>query len=219
MARWGMVVDLRRCIGCETCSSACSQSNQISPSFWRKIFDCGIAENADGQRLFLPKSCMHCDTAPCLEVCPTGATFQRADKIIDISYEKCIGCSYCILACPYDVRVIFRNKNKFEQDNSMIRSRPGADPVDRKGVCTKCNFCASIIDSGLRRGLEPGKDEAATPVCVNSCSSDALKFGDLNDPDSSISKFIQDNKAIRLNEKQGTSPAVYYLVEDKWIIK
>jgi phenylacetyl-CoA:acceptor oxidoreductase subunit 1 len=216
MSRWGMVIDLRKCIGCNTCSAACSQSNNIPNYFWRKVNDCGISGNSDSQRLFLPMSCMHCSEAPCLEVCPTTATFRRPDGIVDINHKLCVGCGYCILACPYKARAIFHHGSNFDNHNELQKRAINDSDVDRIGVCTKCNFCLPIIDSGLARGQSPGNDPEASPMCVISCSSNALYFGDLDDPNSMVSKLIQENKTTRLHEQLGTAPSVYYIQIPGW---
>jgi len=198
--RWGMVIDLRKCIGCGACALVCGQVNKMPTNLWRRVFDCGISETPERQRTCLPMSCMHCSKAPCHEVCPTAATFRRDDGIIDINYELCIGCGYCMVACPYMARsIVFQN----EYDSG----------ADRIGVCSKCNFCLPRIDSGLVKGLKPGLDSEASPMCVVSCAADALCFGNLDDPDSAVAQLIRENKAVSLQEELGTDPAVYYLVD------
>ncbi|MDL2121675.1 MAG: 4Fe-4S dicluster domain-containing protein [Deltaproteobacteria bacterium] len=213
MARWGMVIDLRKCIGCKACTVVCEETNQVPPNRWRRVNDCGISEYPERQRLFLPMSCMHCGEPPCLEVCPTTATYRRPDGIVDINYELCVGCGYCILACPYQARTIFHDESNFETGTKL--QKPGlADPnIDRIGVCTKCNFCLPRVDAGLAKGLQPGLDPEASPACVISCSANALNFGDLDEPDSVVSRLIRENKTARLQEELGTDPSVYYIVD------
>ncbi len=213
--RWVMVIDLRKCVGCGTCTAVCSHTNKMPINTWRKVFDCGISDPPERQRLILPMSCMHCTEAPCQEVCPTTATYYRPDKIVDIKYELCVGCGYCIVACPYHSRTIIFNK-KYNYDaeatsQELDKTSPNHDHI---GICKKCNFCLPRVDAGLVSGLQPGLDPEATPMCVNSCSSEALYFGDLDDPASNVSQLIRVNKTIRLQEELGTDPSVYYIVND-----
>jgi phenylacetyl-CoA:acceptor oxidoreductase subunit 1 len=203
MAHWGMVIDLRKCIGCRACAIACKQTNEVPLDCWRRVVDCGISEPPERQRTFLPMSCMHCNEPPCLEVCPSGATYRRPDGIVDIQHELCVGCGYCIVACPYQARAV------------IVDPEPDAtSPVlDHIGAATKCNFCLPRVDDGLAQGLRPGLDAEATPACVVACSANALHFGDLDDPDSEVSWLIRENGTARLQEELGTDPSVYYVVE------
>lgn len=213
MTRWGMVIDLRNCIGCKACSVVCKQTNQVPPESWRRIVDGGVSAATDRQRTFVPMSCMHCGEPPCLDVCPTNATYQRHDGIVASNYELCIGCGYCVVACPYLSRtIIFRNEFVLDPEVSLELTTAATNP-DRVGVATKCNFCTPRVDAGLAQGLQPGLDAEATPACVLSCSAQALHFGDLDDPDSVVSQLIRENKTVRLQEEVGTDPAVYYIVE------
>jgi phenylacetyl-CoA:acceptor oxidoreductase subunit 1 len=211
--RWGVVIDLRKCIGCRACTIVCRQTNRLPRDAWRQVVDGGISEYPDRQRMFLPMSCMHCSEAPCLEVCPTTATYRRADGVVDIHDELCVGCGYCILACPYMARtVVTLDKIGYKVDT--ISQEPDVAPVDLDliGVCTKCNFCLPRVQAGLGQGLTPGLDPEASPSCTISCSAKALHFGDLDDPDSVVSQLIQENSTVRLQEELGTDPSVYYIV-------
>jgi phenylacetyl-CoA:acceptor oxidoreductase 27-kDa subunit len=202
-----MVIDLRRCFGCRTCSVACAQQNRTPDKFWRRVEELGVTASDQRQRFFLPISCMHCQNPACESVCPTGATFRRDDGIVDIDAGRCIGCGYCILACPYRVRTIFYEHLDFESKEQAPRG-------DREGTCTKCTFCRERIDSGLAEGLLPGEDAQATPACVVSCSAEALTFGDLNDPHSRVSRLIRENRTMRMNPDCLTEPSIYYLVPE-----
>lgn len=207
MARWGMVIDLRQCIGCEVCSITCKQSNEVPMNTWRTVYNTGMNATTDRKRISVPVHCMHCEKPSCLYVCPTTATFKRGDGIVDINYDLCIGCGYCIVACPYQVRTIM--------DIEMLIERPNVNDTNGQipqGVCSKCDFCVSKIESGILRGLHPGEDTEATPECVVSCTSNAIFFGDFDDPDSKVSTLIKNHSTARIQEKQGTDPHIYYIL-------
>lgn len=213
--RWTMVIDLRMCVGCGACSAACSQTNNVQLNMWRRVFDCGMNGQPEGQRMLLPMSCMHCNKAPCKEVCPTAATYSRPDKTIDIKYDLCIGCGYCIVACPYHARTIVFNENdNYDAEITSRESERFNSNSNNIGVSKKCNFCLSRVDKGLKDGLKPGIDSEASPMCVNTCSSEALYFGDLDDPNSKVSCLIRENKTVRLQEELGTDPSMYYIIND-----
>ncbi len=211
MTRYVMVADLRRCVGCQTCTAACKETNATPPGVqWRKVLDIEAGQYPDVRRIFLPTGCQHCDEPPCLEVCPSTATQKRRDGIVTIDDDLCIGCAYCAVACPYEAR--------FKVDRAEYAY--GAQPMDNErarlaeekiGVATKCTFCAGRIDAGMAAGKVPGIHPEATPACVNSCISGALRFGDMDDPDSAVSRLIADNQWFRMHEDQGTGPGFYYL--------
>ena len=204
MPRWAMIIDLRKCVGCETCIETCRQINKSPPGpAWRKLIEHRMEGNPGGRHLFLTMSCMHCEMPTCLEVCPTGATYRRPDGIVDINLDLCMGCGSCVVACPYQARSIAKNDIMPEEITGKNK--------DRIGICTKCNFCLQYIDSGLEQGLKPGSDPEATPRCVRFCLAEALYFGDLDDHESAVSKLIRDNKVVRMLEELGTNPSVYYI--------
>lgn len=213
MSRWGMVVDLRKCVGCQTCTIACKQTNYTPPKiFWRWVADVEVGAYPDVQRLFVPMGCQHCTDAPCFDVCPTTATYKRADGIVDINYDLCIGCGYCIVACPYLARnIVFEQMGYYEA--GLIPPEQVMAHPDRIGVATKCNFCLPRVDAGLQRGLKPGVDPDASPVCTGSCIANALHFGDFDDPNSSVSRMVRENSVARMSEELGTDPFLYYIVE------
>ena len=176
----------------------------------RWVDDLGIEGNPHQQRLFIPVSCMHCEEPTCLEVCPTTATYQRADGVVGVDEERCIGCGYCIVACPYQVRKIY----SWGLDQHQEGSAEVHDRENRKGVCLKCSFCNLRLDLALQNGLKPGEDQAVTPACVNTCTAGALSFGDLDDPESHVSKLLRDNQIACLQDSLGTRPRIYYIVPD-----
>jgi phenylacetyl-CoA:acceptor oxidoreductase 27-kDa subunit len=196
------------------CVVACGEVNKITSNYWRKVFDCGVSQDERRQRLYLPMNCMHCENPPCLQVCPTTATYQRVDGIVAIDYDKCIGCGYCILACPYHARtILFLNEYNLEAQTTFNTTGPPVSFPDYIGVSSKCTFCKDRIDQGLKKGLIPGKDPEASPACFVHCPSKAIYFGDLNDSESEISQLLIGNWSFRLQEEIGTSPKIYYVIE------
>ncbi|MBI4593539.1 MAG: 4Fe-4S dicluster domain-containing protein [Candidatus Rokubacteria bacterium] len=210
MMRWGMVIDLRRCVGCQTCTIACKQEHALGPGLqWRFVADCETGEYPDVRRRFLPMQCMHCAEPPCVPVCPTGASRQRPDGIVWIAYEACVGCGYCAVACPYQARHVADGAaSYFDEPTPAERAR--AQP-QRRGVMTKCTFCQERVDAGRARGLTPGVAPEATPVCAVACIAGAIVFGDLDDPASLVSQRRATEGAVPLMSECGTEPSVYYV--------
>lgn len=202
--RWVMLVDLRKCIGCGKCRSVCSQLNNTP---WRKVIEKIEVHNSVIKRFYLSMACMHCANPPCMKVCPTKATFQRNDGIIDIKYDLCVGCGACIMACPYHARSIISREKLTMQDGRIL------EIPDRIGISSKCNFCRPVIDAGLAKGLRPGIDEEATPGCVTHCISGALQFGNYHDQDGELHKIILEHETVRLHEEMGTDPGVYFIID------
>jgi phenylacetyl-CoA:acceptor oxidoreductase subunit 1 len=211
MSRWGMLADLERCVGCQTCTAACRHANATSPAVqWRKVLDVETGAFPDVSRTFVPVGCQHCADPPCVHVCPTTATRQRPDGIVTIDYELCIGCAYCEVACPYQARFLV-HEPRYAYAAGAMRNETERQDDARLGVAQKCTFCIDRIDFGLERGLTPGLDPRATPACVNACIADALHFGDLDDPNSNVSRLLGEQKHFRMHEELGTAPNFFYL--------
>ncbi|MFC2064660.1 sulfate reduction electron transfer complex DsrMKJOP subunit DsrO [Chloroflexota bacterium] len=206
--QWAMVIDQSKCEGCGYCTLACRAHNDVSPDIsWNQIIRSG---NVDGKDTYITRPCMHCEKAPCVDVCMVGASYYRPDGIVMMDYDKCIGCRYCEAACPYDARSF--NWEAFTGPNPAVPDW-GMPEVPRRerGVVEKCSFCFQRIDRGLKLGLTPGVDEPATPACVVSCPGGSRIFGDLKDPESVVSKLIKERVSYQLRVDLGTSPRVYYL--------
>lgn len=213
MTHWVMVVDLRKCIGCGTCMHVCGQLNKVPPgSQWRRVAERTVEVNSEKNRLFVTTSCMHCNNPPCLDVCPSKATKHREDGIVYIDSDRCIGCHSCIVACPYDARSIPESNSFIEEAHGNCET-DGTQKDKIIGTSTKCDFCRERIDSGIKNGFNTGTDFEATPLCVYHCISEALYFGDLDDPTSEVSKLISGNKTVQLRDDLETNPSVYYLFD------
>lgn len=226
--RMGMVIDLDRCVGCQTCAMVCKIHNACPPkTWWNRVSTIGakthhaatLDKDGNPRMDFLPLSCQHCEDAPCQRVCPTGATYTSEDGTVLVDYEKCIGCRFCFSACPYGVRQFnwedpAKLKDGYIDDDYgyPFDYREGDDQrlvytKDRpKGVTEKCTFCAEYVAQGVQ------------PACVRACPQKARIFGDLDDPDSEVSKKIAAGDAVRLHEEYGTNPKVYYVVKDKEVL-
>lgn len=207
--RYGMAIDLRRCVGCEACTIACKQENHTPPGVaYAKVIKEEIGEYPYVRRRFLPVLCNHCENPPCVDVCPVGATWKREeDGIVVVDYDLCIGCRYCIAACPYGARYFDFGDNYHEPMDEFERQpspeygeyrvrAPNTSPI---GNVRKCTFCLHRLARGEQ------------PACVQTCMPRARIFGDLNDPESEISRLVAERRGFRLKEELGTEPSVYYL--------
>ena len=183
MTKLGIAINKTRCIGCQTCAHACKMQNNVPSGMrWNRVLTegCDVEDGALGEfpnlsRGYLPVACQHCENPACLRVCPTGATYKDDKGRVEVDYEKCIGCRMCMAACPYNARVFNWNDPKREPDFNYGDKDV---PVRGKGVVEKCTLCKERTDRG---------DE---PMCVVCCPTKARVFGDLDDPDSDISKEI-----------------------------
>jgi Fe-S-cluster-containing dehydrogenase component len=210
---WHMVIDLEECIGCGYCVRACQATNDVVDEAmrWNIVFP---ERTEDGTDFYMNRPCQHCQEAPCVRVCPVGATWVRPDGIVAMDYSRCIGCRYCEVACPYDVR-----RFNWKEPEGVNPYQPvwGEAEVERRprGVVEKCTFCVQRIDRGLANGFVPGVDAAATPACVDACPVGARIFGDLNDPHSPVSAYLRQHDTFRLREDWGTQPKVHYVRPQK----
>jgi len=205
---WGMLINLDLCIGCEYCQRACCASNDVlADEPWNVVLP---DKTSGGNTFFLSRPCLHCQNAPCVEVCPVKATYHREDGLVVMDYDRCIGCRYCQVACPYDAR---RFNWEARTDENPYVPAWGEPEVERRprGVVEKCTFCIHRIDAGLAKGLMPGEDREATPACVNICPVGARTFGNLMDPNSKVSQLIASNPTLRLRDDLGTDTSVYYI--------
>lgn len=218
--RYAMVVDLDRCIGCKTCTVLCKNHNaEPEGIWWNRVFASGASEYGtsvlvEGQpRMeFLPVSCQHCQNAPCEKVCPTGATYYDEETgSVLVDYERCIGCRYCMTACPYGVRQFnwgetaeiktaegetysYGYPDEFRKDGRLVYT-----PKRPEGVVEKCTFCAQYTSQGI------------APACCSGCPGNARIFGDLDDPESEINQYLEGKETFTLAPEQNTDPRVFYI--------
>lgn len=221
--RWGMAIDLDRCTGCGACVTACHAENNIPVTdeasaargrtdHWIRIDRYYEGEFPDIRVKYMPVMCQHCDDAPCEPVCPVYATYQSADGLNVQVYNRCIGTRYCANNCPYSVRFFTWSDAEWAEPLSL-QLNPDVS-VRPRGVMEKCTFCIQRIkrartDAALdKRPLEDGDVQ---PACVQSCPAEAMVFGDLNDPESEVSRLSHSGRSSRLLEDLGTKPKVFYL--------
>lgn len=200
--RYGMVIDLKRCVGCNACVVACKAENFTPPgTFFTRVLTREYGDFPATMKEFWPILCNHCADPACVKACPTGATSQREDGIISIDYHKCVGCRYCMMACPYRVRFYFSRRENYYGDGGSTPYEELAGKIKdyQTGTVIKCNFCLDRVEKGLE------------PACVRTCITGARKFGDLNDPNSEVSILIRSRGGFQLLPEKGTDPSVYYL--------
>lgn len=206
-----MVIDLNKCLGCLTCVIACEVQNFLQGINWGKVKDFEDGEYPNVRRTILPMLCMHCEEPACVKVCPTEATLRREDGIVLIDFEKCIGCRLCMIACPYESRTYSERVELPIPLSILGKEIRSKHQMLKDRTVSKCTFCAHRIDRAKETGKVVGKDPEVTPMCVNTCVGDARYFGDLDDPESDVSKIVKSGKAFVLYEEAKTSPSVYYI--------
>ncbi len=206
--QWVMLIDLAKCDGCGKCTEGCNEEHFVPEGQeWIKVYK--IQDDFGGE-FFLPRPCMHCENAPCLNVCPVGAAYRKNDGVILVDHDRCIGCRYCMSACPYDARSFNWGEPNHTPEELAHTYSPEAPWPHRKGTVEKCMFCAHHMQEGR------------LPVCVEACTkemgSGAIYFGDLREDAVSngvetipLSKTLREKGGFRFKEELGTRPRVFYL--------
>jgi molybdopterin-containing oxidoreductase family iron-sulfur binding subunit len=201
--QWAMVIDLARCDGCKECTKACQTTHFTGDQEWIQVFE---VQDESGNTVFIPRPCMQCENAPCLNVCPVGATFRNENGTVLVNHDICIGCRFCMAACPYGARSFNWGEPENPPGASLATYSPEFPVPHRKGTVEKCMFCA--------HDAEVGK----LPACVTACPMSAIWFGDLvrdiatNGLETAqLSWLLSSRNAFRLKEELGTKPRVWYL--------
>jgi molybdopterin-containing oxidoreductase family iron-sulfur binding subunit len=220
--KWSMVIDVSKCVGCHACTLGCVAENKLPPGVvYRPVLEEEIGTYPNVSRRFLPRPCLQCQNPPCVPVCPVKATYANEQGVVVVDYNLCIGCRYCLAACPYSARTAdfgdFYTKGTPEAAGKIVGrkaaaggyetlpateygkqwpKRGHASPV---GNARKCHFCLHRVAVGM------------LPMCVTTCLGRATFFGNRNDPDSLIAAQLGSPRIFRLKEELGTEPAVYYL--------
>jgi molybdopterin-containing oxidoreductase family iron-sulfur binding subunit len=222
VALWGMVIDLDRCTGCQACVFACKAENNVpavgEPEAnkqrvisWMQVLTDTEEAHGEEKTRFIPRPCLQCDDPPCTKVCPVYATYRNSEGIVAQIYARCIGCRFCMAACPYNA--------KFFNWHTYQKEAPGQNPdvsLRPKGVVEKCTFCHHRLQKARaqalteKRELDPREYNTA---CAQACPAQAIVFGDLSDPASEVSKLARSPRAFKLQESLGTKPKVIYLTE------
>mgnify|MGYP000432421912 CR=1 FL=1 len=194
---YGMLIDLKKCVGCHACAVACKEAHGTPPGITRshvkREFE---GEYPDATMHIVPMLCMHCENPPCVEACPTeGATYKREDGIVVVDKEKCIGCKSCMEACPYGARYLVQSEDGYfgselnEYESVAYENMP-------KMTVDKCDFC-----------IEHSGDGKPDPVCVKACMAEARLFGDLDE----MKKLVAERGGEAYLPEEGTEPRVFYL--------
>jgi Fe-S-cluster-containing dehydrogenase component len=228
MPRWGMVIDLGKCSACQACAVACQSENNVpcvSPQeaergralSWISVLPELEGKYPSARMRPAPLPCLHCDNPPCIRVCPVKATAITPEGIVRQIFPRCIGCRYCTNACPYTRRVFNWFKPEFPGDlqealNPDVSVRP-------KGVVEKCTLCHHRLQKARDQARAENRKLAEgeyLPACVEVCPSGAMYFGDLEDPQSTVSVLSRSRRAYRLLEELGTKPKVIFLAQGEW---
>lgn len=223
--KWGMAVDVNKCIGCQACVLACQAENNVALNLrdayernrvisWIRVERYWEGEYPNVKARYIPIMCQHCDNAPCEPVCPVYATRHSEEGLNVQVYNRCVGTRYCANACPYIVRYFNYFSPKWPE---TLKNHLNPDVTIRsRGVMEKCTFCIQRIRRGVRNAKSeerPLKDGEIKTACQEACPTNAIVFGDMNDPNSQVSKMKKDKRHYTLLNKFKTDPNVVYLAK------
>ncbi len=227
MSKWAMVIDLDKCTGCGACMTACKTENNVAivdpdeaqhgrSMFWMDMITTYEGEYPNIHVKRMPKPCFHCDDPPCTKVCPVRATYRNEDGLVAQIYHRCIGCRYCMAACPFTSKVYNWGEPKW-LDGATTCFNP--DVSKRMvGVVEKCSFCAHRLQKAKEDAdieERPIRDGEYVPACGENCPTNAIYFGDIEDEKSIVYKLARSYRASRIMEEHGIEPKVYYLSKRK----
>ncbi len=223
MPRWGMVIDLDRCTACGACVAACKVENNVqivAPEegergrrmHWLRLLTEARGQYPEVEVRVAPNLCQMCDNPPCIKVCPVHATYLGQDRLVGQIYPRCIGCRYCMAACPFSAKVFNWDPPAWPREllpvlNPDVSLRP-------KGVVEKCTFCYHRLQAAreaARAESRPVRETDYQPACVEVCPAEAMVFGDLDDALSPVTQLSRSARATRALEHLGTDPKIFYL--------
>lgn len=198
--RTGLVIDLKKCIGCGACATSCRQTKGTpSGVHYSRVMKYETGRFPHSKLHALPTLCMHCAVAPCLRACPTGATYRAEDGTVLVDREICIGCRACMQGCPYEARSFLWKIGNYWPDEDVTPFERHAREKMEDGTVVKCDFC------------QARQKEKRLPGCVEACPTGARVFGDLDDPDSEVARLVASGVASQMQAELGTDPSVWYL--------
>ena len=198
--RYGMVIDLLKCAGCQACVVACRAEHGSPPGvLYNRVQQICIGLYPEARPVFAPMACRHCEDPDCVKVCPTGASYQREDGLVLVDQDKCIGCQACLPVCRYGARSLVKKVKRYYPGQESTPYELQVTRKHQKGMVEKCDFCRHLIDQGRN------------PACVDTCPAQARYFGNLDDPDSLPMKKLKQYPAAATAMDSDNRPCLFYI--------